>query len=101
MDEEHEGARDASERTPSPSDRWDAVLAFERDWPRHTSAKEEAIRVRFGVSSARYYQLVDEVIHRPDALRADPLLVGRLLRLRDARVERRAARSALRRAASR
>jgi hypothetical protein len=83
------------------SDRDEAILLFERDRPRHDAAKEEAIRVQFGVSSARYYQLVDTLILRPEALRADPLLVSRLLRLREGRVARRAARSGLRRSASR
>lgn len=83
------------------SERDEAILALERERPRHDAAKEEAIRVRFEVSSARYYQLVDLLISRPEALRADPLLVSRLLRLRDSRVARRTARSGRRRAASR
>ncbi len=83
------------------SERDEAILALEREHPRHDAAKEEAIRVRFEVSSARYYQLVDALIGRPEALRADPLLVSRLMRLKDGRVARRAARSGRRRAASR
>ena len=70
-----------------------AVLDFERQWWRHDGAKEEAIRDVFGVSSARYYQLLNAVIDSPDAVRHDPMLIKRLQRARDARVQTRAARA--------
>ncbi|PJJ61968.1 DUF3263 domain-containing protein [Compostimonas suwonensis] len=69
------------------------ILAFERQWWRHAGAKEEAIRAEFGISSARYYQLLGTLIDSPAALVHDPLLVKRLLRMRDARTAARAARS--------
>lgn len=78
-----------------------AVLEFERVWWRHAGAKEEAIRGSFSMSPARYYQIVDSLIDRPEALRHDPMLVGRLQRLREARVARRAARAELRRPSGR
>jgi hypothetical protein len=68
------------------------VLEFEARWWRHAGAKEDGIRAEFGLSAARYYQLLNLVIDRPEALRHDPLLVGRLLRARDARVRARASR---------
>ncbi|MGN6219522.1 MAG: DUF3263 domain-containing protein [Microbacterium sp.] len=34
------------------------MLDFERAWPRHTGAKEEAIIRQLGVKPARYYQLL-------------------------------------------
>lgn len=70
-----------------------AVLDFERQWWRHAGAKEEAIRDVFALSSARYYQLLNAVIDSPDALRHDPMLIKRLQRARDTRVNSRAARA--------
>ena len=67
------------------SERAAAILAFEREWWRHAGAKEEAIRSQFGLSAARYYQLLNTVIDSPDAVRHDPMLVRRLQRARDAR----------------
>jgi hypothetical protein len=69
------------------------MLDFERHWWRHAGAKEEAIRSEFGLSAARYYQLLNALIDSPDAVRHDPMLVGRLQRARDARTRARAARA--------
>jgi hypothetical protein len=70
-----------------------AVLDFERDWTRHAGAKEEAIRQAFGLSATRYYQLLGALLETREALAYDPLLVGRLLRLRETRAASRAARA--------
>ncbi|KAF0259289.1 hypothetical protein DOU02_04255 [Clavibacter michiganensis subsp. michiganensis] len=70
-----------------------AVLDFERDWTRHAGAKEEAIRQTFGLSATRYYQLLGSLLETREALAYDPLLVGRLLRLRETRAAARAARA--------
>lgn len=67
-----------------------AMLAFERAWWRRGGMKEEAIREEFGISSARYHQLLGALIDSPAALQEDPMLVKRLQRLRDARTVRRA-----------
>lgn len=69
----------------------EAILAFEARWQRHVGAKEEAIRSELGLAPARYYQLLGRLVDSPDALAHDPLLVNRLRRIRDQRVERRAA----------
>ncbi|MGC5050284.1 DUF3263 domain-containing protein [Micromonospora sp. DT48] len=61
------------------------MLAFERQWWRHAGAKEQAIRDRFGLSATRYYQLLNALLDNPAALAADPVLVGRLVRLRASR----------------
>ena len=61
------------------------MLTFERHWWRQAGAKETAIRDRFGVPPTRYYQVLNALVDRPDALAADPLLVRRLRRLRRAR----------------
>jgi hypothetical protein len=67
-----------------------AMLAFERAWWRRGGMKEEAIREEFGISTARYYQLLGALIDTPAALQEDPMLVKRLQRIRDARAVRRA-----------
>lgn len=61
------------------------LLAFEESHPRHSGAKEDAVRATFGMTPARYYQTLGILIETPAALRAEPLLVGRLRRLREAR----------------
>ncbi|MEV4710553.1 DUF3263 domain-containing protein [Micromonospora sp. NPDC049374] len=65
------------------------MLAFERQWWRHAGAKEQAIRDRFGLSATRYYQLLNALLDNPAALAADPVLVGRLVRLRASRTRNR------------
>ncbi|RLP95646.1 DUF3263 domain-containing protein, partial [Micromonospora sp. BL4] len=62
-----------------------AILAFEQQWWRHAGAKEQAVRDTFGVSSTRYYQLLNGLLDNPAALAADPVLIGRLRRLRSSR----------------
>lgn len=69
------------------------VLAFERQWWRYAGAKEAAIREQFGLSATRYYQVLNTVIDRPEALAADPLLVRRLRRMRATRQRQRSART--------
>jgi hypothetical protein len=64
------------------SDRDRAMLSFERQWWRAAGAKETAIRDRFALSPTRYYQVLNALVDRPAALAADPLLVGRLRRVR-------------------
>ena len=41
------------------------VLAFERQWWRRAGAKEQAIRDLFGISSTRYYQLLNGLLDSP------------------------------------
>ena len=61
------------------------MLTFERQWWRQAGAKETAIRDRFGVTPTRYYQALNALVDRPDALAADPVLVRRLRRVRISR----------------
>ncbi len=74
------------------SDRDRKILAFERQWWKHAGAKEQAIRETFEMSSTRYYQLLNIVIDRPEALVHDPMLVKRLRKVRAQRQRQRAAR---------
>ncbi|WP_067681693.1 DUF3263 domain-containing protein [Nocardia miyunensis] len=68
------------------------ILDFERKWWKYAGAKEEAIRELFGMSATRYYQVLNAVVDKPEALVADPMLVKRLRRLRASRQKARAAR---------
>jgi hypothetical protein len=61
------------------------ILDFECAWWQQPGGKEEAIRQTFGLSPARYFQLLNELIDRRVALEYDPLLVKRLLRIREER----------------
>jgi len=74
------------------SERDCAILAFERNWWKYAGAKEQAIRDQFQMSATRYYQVLNALIDRPEALANDPLLVKRLRRLRAARQRARSAR---------
>ncbi|GAB3249374.1 DUF3263 domain-containing protein [Nocardioides dilutus] len=74
------------------SDRDREILEFERHWWKYAGAKETAVRDKFDMSSTRYYQVLNALIDRPEALEADPLLVRRLRRLRAARQRQRSAR---------
>jgi hypothetical protein len=68
------------------------ILAFERQWWKYAGAKEQAIRELFDMSATRYYQLLNALIDRREALAADPMLIKRLRRLRAGRQRARAAR---------
>jgi len=65
------------------------MLEFERTWWRHAGAKESSIKELFNLTPPAYYQLLNNLIDRPSALMAEPLLVKRLLRLREQRTSSR------------
>ncbi len=92
MDAAH--AQPSREREPGPGlgarDR--DILEFERQWWKYAGAKETAIRESFDMSATRYYQVLNALIDRPEALVADPLLVRRLRRMRADRQRARSAR---------
>ena len=68
------------------------ILEFERNWWRFAGAKETAIKDLFDMTAPRYYQLLNDLIDRDEALEASPMLVKRLRRLREARMAARTAR---------
>lgn len=68
------------------------ILGFERQWWKYAGQKEEAIKELFSMSPSRYYQVLNALIDRPEAVAADPMLVKRLRRLRASRQKARAAR---------
>lgn len=61
------------------------ILDFEGAWTSHGGAKARAIRAEFGWTPTRYYQVLDGLLETAEAVRHDPMLVRRLLRLREAR----------------
>ena len=69
------------------------MLDFERQWWRYAGAKESAIKELFDLTPPAYYQMLNNLIDREDALLAEPILVKRLRRLRESRT---AARSSTR-----
>ena len=68
------------------------ILDFESNWWRFAGAKESAIKELFDLTAPRYYQLLNDLIDRDDAMAAAPMLVKRLRRLREARMQARSAR---------
>lgn len=69
-----------------------AMLDLERSWWKYQGAKESKIRELFGISATRYYQQLNALIDRPEALAHDALLVRRLRRLRAQRQQQRSVR---------
>ena len=66
-----------------------AMLDFERAWWKYAGAKQGGIRDRFGLTAARYYQLLNWIIDQPESLEHDPMGVRRLRRLCDLRTRQR------------
>ncbi|RZU50539.1 uncharacterized protein DUF3263 [Krasilnikovia cinnamomea] len=75
--------------TVALTEREEQILAFERKWWKHAGAKEQAVRDAFGLSATRYYQLLNGLLDNPAAYEHDPVLIGRLRRLRSARARTR------------
>lgn len=86
-----EAARTSSSQSRSLTEREAAVLDFEKSWWQAKAPKETEIRERFNLSAARYYQILNALIDRQEALEYDPLLVKRLRRLREQRQRNRSA----------
>jgi Protein of unknown function (DUF3263) len=85
-------AGDLSLKASTLSDLEHRILEFERSWWRYAGAKESSIKELFDLTPPRYYQLLNDLIDREDALLASPMLVKRLRRLRQARTSARSAR---------
>ena len=67
------------------TDRDRAILDFERTWWSEPGPKGAAIQARLGLSPARYYQLLAELIGSAEAQAYDPLVVRRLRKQRSSR----------------
>lgn len=57
-----------------------AIMRFEGRWWRLAGSKDAAIRAELDLSPTRYYQLLHQLIARPDVHAAYPVLVNRLRR---------------------
>jgi hypothetical protein len=77
------------EEAPALSERELQILAFESKWWKHAGSKEQAIRDEFDLSATRYYQLLNGLLDSPAALAHDPVLIGRLRRIRSTRARTR------------
>ena len=86
-----ERAQSAGEQ-PTLSQRDRDMLDLERVWWQYAGAKEQAIREKLDMSATRYYQVLNALIDRPEAMAHDPLLVKRLRRMRESRMRQRTAR---------
>lgn len=62
-----------------------ALLDFEGGWWTLDDAKDSLIRAQFSCSLDEYYQELNRLLDVPAALAHDPLVVRRLIRLRDRR----------------
>ena len=82
----------ASAATGALTEREREILAFERQWWKYAGAKEQAVKDLFDLSATRYYQVLNALLDRPEALVEDPMLVKRLRRLRATRQRSRSAR---------
>jgi hypothetical protein len=79
----------AAHEQPALTAREEQILVFERKWWKHAGSKEQAIRDTFDLSATRYYQVLNGLLDNPAALVFDPMLVGRLRRLRSTRARAR------------
>jgi hypothetical protein len=68
------------------------LLAFESRWPVHSGAKESAIQTQLGLGAVDYYLRLNNLMVTRSALAHDPILVGRLLRIRNQRLRARSQR---------
>ncbi|REE05151.1 DUF3263 domain-containing protein [Citricoccus nitrophenolicus] len=85
-----EGAVDPAVDALSERDR--DILDFEDQWWKYGGAKDQAIRDRFSLSATTYYQVLNGLLDRQEALAHKPMLVKRLRRLRTTRHRARSAR---------
>nr|WP_221378400.1 DUF3263 domain-containing protein [Actinoplanes polyasparticus] len=86
---EPSAAAEPAAKAPALSEREQQILAFEARWWKHAGSKEQAIRDTFSLGSTRYYQLLNALLDNPAALEHDPVLVGRLRRLRSSKARTR------------
>lgn len=72
------------------------ILDFEKKWPKHSGAKEVAIRDLFGHSATRYYQKLQTIVKNDAADEYDPATTRRFIaRLEAGRLRRKATHDAV------
>ncbi|MFV0405611.1 MAG: DUF3263 domain-containing protein [Propioniciclava sp.] len=84
---------DVRREAASPlSDLEAGILDFEASWWAAAQEKDAEIHARFALTPPRYYQILNQLLDRPEAVAYQPLLVRRLTRLRATRQRNRSAR---------
>lgn len=73
------------------------ILDYAETHPRYSDANHEELRRTVGLTEARYYQMLHELVHRPDVVAEYPQTCGRVQRVEHAAAEKRVRRSMLRR----
>ena len=66
-----------------------AIIDFERTWWQRAGRKDVAVRQQLDMSPTRYYELLNRLLEKPEAMDYDAMVVRRLLRDRDRRRRRR------------
>lgn len=66
----------------------ESVLAIEREFPTYSGRKDDAIRSRLDLSPIAYYQVLNTLMERPEAMEHEPQVIGRLHRARAQERER-------------
>ncbi|MGM7669582.1 DUF3263 domain-containing protein [Microbacterium sp. A93] len=92
MSAEHAAEDAAQAAAGGLSERDRDILDFENQWWKYGGAKDQAIRDRFSLSATTYYQVLNGLLDREEALARQPMLVKRLRRLRTTRHRARNAR---------
>lgn len=58
-----------------------AILDLELDWFNKPGSKEQAIKVRLDLTGIRYYQILNRLLDRREAVEYSPVVVNRLRRI--------------------
>lgn len=61
----------------------ESVLAIEREFPKYGGPKDDAIRRRLDISPTIYFQVLNALMDRPEAMEHEPQIIGRLHRVRE------------------
>ena len=83
------GARRPPSRQPALTEREQQILAFEASGGSTPAPRSRPSGTPSALSSTRYYQLLNGLLDNPAALEHDPVLIGRLRRLRSTRARTR------------
>ena len=71
------------------------ILDFEAKWWRDPSGKAAVIPAEFRLAVPRYYELLNEIVDKPEALAYAPVTSRRVIRLRTQRQSTRQAQEVL------
>lgn len=94
VEEGEQGREESSHDEPQTAtvdhdELWRAIIDVETSWWKIEKTKERAIRTRTGLTVSQYYIVLSQLLDNPEFWKMDPVLVDRLRRLRDGRLEER------------